>query len=194
MGSDKASLVLGGRTLLQRIVDVAELVAGEIVVVRAPAQQLPQLVSRRPLTITADPVEGEGPLAGIAAGLRATAAPVALVLACDMPFVRASLLRLLAERAEAGRRFVVPVHDGRPQPLCSALRREALAVVEAHIDAGDREVMAIARDLDAERLPPEQWLAADPESRSFENVNTPEQFEAALERDRAESHHVIRRD
>ncbi len=184
MGSDKASLVLRGRTLLQRTVDVAALAADEIVVVRAPGQELPQLASRLPLSIVEDPVEGEGPLIGIAAGLRASVAPVALVVACDMPFLRASLLRLLAERAATGRRFVVPMHDGRPQPLCSAFRREALAVLQAHIDAGDRKIMAVASDLDAERLPPEQWLAADPEGRSFENVNTPPEFEAALERDR----------
>ena len=182
MGSDKASLVLDGRTLLQRTVDVLAAVATEIVVVRAAGQRLPALSAGPPITVVEDPLDGEGPLIGIAAGLRAMSSEVALVVACDMPFLRPELLRMLVDRASGGRRFVVPLYLGRPQPLCSALRREALAVVEAHIAAGDRKVMAIADDLDADRVPPEQWSAADADGRSFENVNTPQEFEAALAR------------
>ena len=195
MGTDKASLpVLGGRTLVQRTVDAVAEVADEIVVVRAPGRVLPPPGSPRPIRIVEDPVESEGPLVGIAAGLRAAAAPVALVLGCDMPFLRPALLRLLAGRAAAGRRFVVPVHDGRPQPLCSAFRREALTVVQAHIDAGDRMIMTVAADLDAELVPAEEWSAADADGRSFENVNTPEEFEAALERERGNVYRLPRKD
>ncbi len=39
--------------------------------------------------------------------------------------------------------------------------------------------MAIAADLHIDRVPPEQWAAADPDGLSFENVNTPEELEAA---------------
>ena len=183
MGVDKASLVLGGRTLIQRTIDALGEAADEIVVVRAPGQQLPELQSPRPLRIVEDPVEGEGPLIGIAAGLSAATAPVALVVGCDMPFLRPALLRLLAERAAAGRRFVVPMHEGRVQPLCSAVRRDALEVVRAHVEAGDRRIMSIADDLDVDRVPPGEWAAADPEGRSFEDVDTPEQFEAAAARE-----------
>lgn len=182
MGSDKASLVLDGRTLLQRTVDALSAVATEIVVVRAAGQRLPALTSGPPLTVVADPVEDEGPLIGIAEGLRATACEVALVVACDMPFLRPELLRMLFDRASAGRRFVVPLYRDRPQPLCSAFRREALEVIDAHIAAGDRKIMAVAGDLDADRVSPEQWSVADTDGRSFENVNTPEEFEAALVR------------
>ncbi len=182
MGSDKASLVLDGRTLLQRTVDVLSAVATEIVVVRAAGQQLPALTSRSPITVVEDPVEDQGPLIGIAVGLRASSCDVALVVACDMPFLRPELLRMLVERAGTGRRFVVPIHLDRPQPLCSAFRRDALAVVDAHVAAGERKIMAVARELDADRVPPEQWSVADADGRSFENVNTREEFEAARAR------------
>ncbi len=123
-----------------------------------------------------DPVEGEGPLVGIAAGLAAASAPVAIVVAVDMPFLEPALLRLLAARIEANVRWAVPIAEGRPQPLCSAFAASALEVIEAHIAAGDRAPMAAAEDLDAERIEPEVWREHDPLGRSFLNVNTPEEF------------------
>lgn len=180
MGVDKASLMLEGRTLLQRTVDVLDEVADEIVVVAASGQELPQLESARPLSVVEDAIEGQGPLVGIAAGLEAMTAPVAVVVACDMPYLRPALLRLLAERAAGGVRLTVPMHDGRPQSLCSAWRADALDVVRAHVEAGDRAVMSVADDLDAERLPPAAYAQADADGRSFINLNTPDEFETAL--------------
>ncbi|MEE8421370.1 MAG: molybdenum cofactor guanylyltransferase [Dehalococcoidia bacterium] len=180
MGTDKASLILDGLPLLQRTVTALSAAVAEIVIVRAPGQSLPSIESVRPLSVAEDAVEGEGPLIGIAAGLREAHHDVALVVACDMPFLQAPLLRLLLERAAAGRRFVVPMHLGRPQPLCSAFRRDALPVVEAQIEAGERRIMAVADGLDADRVPSEQWSVADVDGRSFENVNTPEELKAAL--------------
>ena len=89
---------------------------------------------------------------------------------------------------------MVPIRDGRPQPLCSAFRREALPVVQAHIDVGDRAVMAVAGDLDGDRVAAQEWSGTDREGRSFESVNTPQELEAALERDRADVRRVARED
>jgi molybdopterin-guanine dinucleotide biosynthesis protein A len=180
MGSDKASLMLAGQTLLQRSVAVLSEVAAEIVIVHAPGQRLPARELVVPTTLIEDPVEGEGPLIGIAAGLRHAALETALVVAVDMPFLQPSLLRLLAGRATSGRRIVVPMYLDRPQPLCSAFRRDALATIDRYIEAGERRIMTVADDLGAERLAPEGWSTADPHGRSFDNVNTPEEFAAAL--------------
>lgn len=179
MGDDKAALVLDGRTLLQRTVDVLSSVADEIVIVGAPGRALPPVTTARPCRRADDAVEGEGPLAGIAAGLEAVRAPVAVVVACDMPWIEPALLRLLFDEAERGARLAVPLADGRPQPLCSAWRSDALAVVQAHLRAGDRAVMSVAEDLEAVRLPPETYAGADPAGRSFANLNTREDLDAA---------------
>ena len=88
-------------------------------------------------------------------------------------------MRLLAERALAGARLVVPVHEGEPQLLCAAWSREALPAVRAAIEAGERAVAAMLDRLDAELLAPAQWRAADSEGRSFVNVNTPEDLARA---------------
>lgn len=191
MGHDKASLIVGGRTLLQRTVDTVGVAADEIVIVQAPGQQLPQIVTQLPIRCVEDTVERQGPLVGIATGLRAAVAPVSLVVACDMPFLRVPLLKFLVSRAQAGSRLVVPIFKERPQPLCSAFRSESLIIIEKHIDAGIRDVMSISSDLNTEFVEPSRWMDADPDGRSFENVNTPEEFKAALDREQADIDHEM---
>ncbi len=182
MGQDKASLVFDvedGRTLLQRVVDALGEVADEIVIVGAPGQALPPVTSAHPVALVADAVEGEGPLFGMATGLAAASAPVVLVVGVDHPFLQPALLRLLVQRVREGHRWVLPIAERRPQPLCSAFNRDALDVLRAHLEAGDRAPMAVAAALGMVRLPPETWEAADPGGLSFVDVDTPEEFEAA---------------
>jgi len=179
MGTDKAALVVEGRTLLQRAVDAVSTLVDEVVLVGAPGRPLPAVEASVPLHRVDDPVEGEGPLAGIAAGLAAIEAPVALVVGCDMPWLQPALLELLLAHAEAGARLVVPMSDGRPEGLCSAWRADALPVVRAHFEAGDRRVMSVATDLEAARLDPDDYAEADPDGRSFRNLNTPEELARA---------------
>ena len=179
MGSDKCALEIEGRSLLQRVVDALGEVVDEIVVVGAPGGPRPEVRSRVARRCKTDPFEGAGPLVAIAAGLETARAPVAVVVACDLPYLEPSLLRLLADRAQAGAQLVVPLYDGRPQLLCGAWRRDALPIVRERIDAGERAVAAAAEALHAELLPEEAYAHLDPGGRSFVNVNTPEQLAAA---------------
>jgi molybdopterin-guanine dinucleotide biosynthesis protein A len=180
MGQDKAALVLAGRTLLQRAVDALVAAgASEIVLVGAPGRPLTDVDAPVPVRLTRDAVEGDGPLRGILAGLEAARAEVAIVVGCDMPYLQPALLALLARHARAGARLVVPLHDGRPEGLCSAWRRDAVEAVRAHLAAGDRAVMSVATDLEAVRLPPEAYAGADADGRSFVNVNTPDELARA---------------
>ena len=184
MGRDKCALDVGGRTLIQRVVDALDEVAGEIIVVHAPERPPPELRSRTPLRLVPDRFEDAGPLVAIVAGLEAASAPVAIAVGCDAPQLQPALLRLLGEWADAGSPLVAPLHEGVPQWLCAAWRRDALPVLRERIAAGDRAVHAAAGALDAALLPPEAYAHLDPQGRSFLNVNTPEQLAAAREAER----------
>jgi len=182
MGSDKASLMLDGHSLLHRTVAALDAVADEVVIVRAPGQSIPLVQTRGSLVVVEDPVEGQGPLFGMATGLGASSGRIALVVGVDHPFLRPALLRLLVERIRGGERWVLPIADGRPQPLCSAFASDALEVMRRHIEAGARAPMAVAAELGMVRLSEEEWRTADPEGLSFVDVDTPEEFEAARAR------------
>ncbi len=183
MGRDKAAIEFAGATLLQRTVTAVAEVASEVVLVRAPGQPLPAVTASCPIAVVEDAIEGQGPLHGMATGLAAAHGARCLVVGVDMPFLQPALLRLLLDRLtagiEAGSRWVVPIADGRPQSLCSAIARDALPVLRSHIEAGDRAPMAIAADLGLIRLPEDVWRAADPAGLSFVDVDTPEALEAA---------------
>ena len=184
MGRDKCALEVGGRTLIQRVVDALDEVAGEIIVVHAPERPPPELRSRTPLRLVPDPFEDAGPLVAIAAGLETASAPAAIAVGCDAPQLQPALLRLLGEWADAGSPLVAPLHEGVPQWLCAAWRRDALPVLRERIAAGDRAVHDAAGALDAALLPPEAYAHLDPQGRSFLNVNTPEDLAAAREAER----------
>jgi molybdopterin-guanine dinucleotide biosynthesis protein A len=184
MGSDKAAVTVDGRTLLERTLAAAAEVASEAVLVAAPEQALPPAAASCPMRVVRDAVEGQGPLYGIATGLAAARGDRCLVLGVDMPFLQPALLRLIVDRlrdarAEGGARWVVPIAEHRPQPLCSAIARDALDVLLAHLAAGDRAPMAVATDLRLLRLDEAEWRAADPDGLSFVDVDTPEALEAA---------------
>lgn len=184
MGRDKASIEFEGTTLLQRTVTAVAAVAAEVVLVRAPGQDLPTVIAPCPVTTVEDSVAGEGPLFGMATGLASAPGALCLLVGVDMPFLQPSLLRLLVTRlrsgqAESGGRWVVPISDQRPQPLCSAMARDALPILRAHLDAGDRAPMAIATDLGLVRLDEAVWRTVDPRGLSFVDVDTPEALEAA---------------
>lgn len=181
MGRDKATLVIGGRTLVQRAVDalVAARVS-EIVLVGAPDSAIPEVASPVPVIEARDATENEGPLRGVVTGLERARGDVCLVVGCDMPFVRPELLAILGSRAGETGRPVLPLHDGLPEGLCSAWPASALVALRARLDDGERALGNTAERLGALLLDPTEYAAADPSGESFTNVNTPEEF-AAIE-------------
>lgn len=175
MGREKATIALAGRTLLQRVIDAAAEVADETVVVCAPGRPLPSIEVRGSLRLATDEVGGQGPLAGILAGLAVASGEIALLLACDQPFVRPALLHLLvAQVAEAP--AAIPVRDGQTQPLCAAVRVEAAPLLREAYERGSRAAAAVADLPGARLLDAALWRAVDAEGVSFAGANTPEEL------------------
>lgn len=193
MGTPKAWLDWAGEPLLARVVALVSDLAGPVVVVAAPDQTLPPLPPGLP--VARDRVAGRGPLEGIGSGLAALdsvgARPAwVLVVSTDAPRLAPAFLRRLVDLAAADPRCdaVVPSVGAQRHPLCAVYARRVAGVVDALLASGERRVMALVEAL-ATRAVDEATLladpavrAADPELRSLANVNTPEEYEAALRR------------
>ncbi|WP_437570646.1 molybdenum cofactor guanylyltransferase [Sorangium sp. So ce542] len=186
MGRPKAWLPFGGEALLQRVVRRLGEAAWPIAVVAAPGQALPPLPDG--VLLVRDPVEGRGPMQGIAAGLDAVAplAARAVVTSTDAPFLHPAFVRRLAELQAGGHAIAMPQADGRHHPLAAvyacAVRAEAAALL-AEGQLRLTSLLARARTLvagPALLLEDPALRAADPELRSLRNVNTPEEYAAAL--------------
>jgi molybdopterin-guanine dinucleotide biosynthesis protein A len=190
MGTPKAALEWHGSTLLYRAAAiVSRAVDGPVVVVAAPGQPLPELPSG--VHVVADPVEGRGPMVGIATGLAAVAdqAPVAFVCSTDLPFLHPAFIdRVLREFALADADVVLPVARGYRQPLAAAYRTTLAEVIADLASCGVLRLGMLfehcrATQIDDDTLLADPVLArVDPALESVVNVNSPEEYEAARAR------------
>jgi molybdopterin-guanine dinucleotide biosynthesis protein A len=142
LGRPKATVVVRGRTLTERAVDLLAARCHPVVVVSRPGVGLPALDV--PVVLDGDGIRG--PMNALASGLDAVDTDDVLVLACDLPFAGPVLDRLLA--APAGR--AVAATDRRLQPLCARYPREAtLDACRRLMARGVRRMTALLSELDA---------------------------------------------
>jgi molybdopterin-guanine dinucleotide biosynthesis protein A len=136
MGRDKALLEIDGVPLVVRTAREVCRAAGSATLV-AP----PERYARLGWPIIADRRPGTGPLGGIETALSATTAEWNLVVACDMPHLRASFLtELLRQSQRRAPDCLLVVRNGLPEPLLAVYRRTCLTAVAAALDAGVRKV------------------------------------------------------
>jgi molybdopterin-guanine dinucleotide biosynthesis protein A len=174
-GVSKSSLVVGGRTIAERQLEVLRATFPRVLVVANDAAPWAGLG----VQVVGDRFASAGPLAGVHAALVATAAHDGVVcVAGDMPFVAPALLELLRDHAPDAA-AVVPRIGGRAEPLLARWGRAALPVVEARLAAGERAVHAVFDALATSWLDEPALRAVDPALRSFANVNTPEELRRA---------------
>lgn len=189
MGSSKAALEWHGSTLLRRVTGiVARGANGPVVVVRAPGQALPELAPE--VEVTEDPVEGRGPLQGLAAGLLALEgrAEAAFLASTDVPLLHPRFVARVLDALDDDVDVVLPHARGYPQPLAAAYRVSLRPLVEALL-AEDRlkpaflfESCRVKRLPEAELLSGFSLAAIDPELDSVLNLNERTDYDAARAR------------
>jgi len=167
MGTDKANVALGEKTLLQSVIATMQQLFPQVIVsVRQPRAGIdwPQVCDEQP--------DG-GPLAGLVASLGQITTPWAFMVACDMPFVVPEVVELLAgyrSRYQA----VVPVVHGHPQPLAAFYAASCLAPLRASLVAQQNSLRGVLKQLDVRYVDEAELLKADPQLRSFFDLDTPQ--------------------
>jgi molybdopterin-guanine dinucleotide biosynthesis protein A len=177
-GSDKLRADYRGRPLVHHAAARVAEVADDVVVVMAPAadgRDLPDGVR-----VAHDSSEGEGPLAGLHAGLLAAVrSDLAVVVAGDMPDVAATVLRTLIEA------LTDPGHDAAalatgegPAPVPIAVRTwPAADAVHTLLHAGRRRLGDVLDVLPTVVVDEDRWTALDPGRRSLFDVDEPGDLE-----------------
>jgi molybdopterin-guanine dinucleotide biosynthesis protein A len=178
MGGDKATMAVGGVPMARRVAEVAALVADPVLVVAPAGHPAASLAGRLGLATVADPAEG--PLPALAAGLGAVAAEHVLALATDHPGLRPELLALLVATRRDAPAVACRGPGGRLEPLVAVYERApALAEAQARVAAGiDRSLRGLLGALGARVLEPAEWRVADPDGRSFTDLDRPEDVRA----------------
>jgi molybdopterin-guanine dinucleotide biosynthesis protein A len=176
MGRDKALLELGGRPLLQRVVEPVSRLCEEVIIAGAdnPVQRLPGL---SPIWVS-DPPGAVGPLAGLSAGLAAASHPTTVVVACDMPFLSERLLGHLLDIVK-NCDAAVPFAGGDFHPLHAAYSRSCLPTVDSLLRLGVRSMRGLLPRLHVKYLGEDHCMEFDPDGLSWFNMNTADDFRLA---------------
>src|SRR4051812_33709762 len=182
MGSDKASLELGGRNFVERIYAALGSISERISLVGGR-----EGAARPAWPVVPDVHVKWGALGGLHAALSACRAEWAAVVACDLPFVTGELFVRLASLRENFDAIVPVQPDGRLQPLC-ALYRAAVCRDRADelIAAGERRPRALLERVETRRVAFQELSELRHATRFFMNVNTPQEYADAQRKEQNE--------
>ncbi|WP_030827907.1 NTP transferase domain-containing protein [Streptomyces hygroscopicus] len=166
-GVDKPALRVGGRALLDRVLDACR-GAGRTVVVG------PRRPTVRPVRWAREEPPGGGPVAAVDAGVRQTTAPVVLVLSADLPFLTPETVETLLTGLRGAEGAVLVDPDGREQPLVAAyraepLRREIALLATEHGGLGGLPLRFLVSELALARL---QHPTASFDCDTWEDITT----------------------
>ncbi len=173
-GAPKALVELGGRRLIERVVGVVREVVDDVLIVT----NSPDLYRFLGAPMVPDVFVDHGSLGGIYSGLAAAAGDAAFTVACDMPFLRAAVARLVVERAgEAD--VVIPRTGDQLQTMHAVYGKGCLPHMHARLRAGRLKITGFFDDVRVLEVPEAEVARhADP-ALVFTNLNTPEELERA---------------
>lgn len=178
-GTPKGLLGVGGRRILDRVVDAVQAVTGAPPLLVANA---PDAAAWRPdLHTIPDVRPGFGTLGGIYTALTAGAGAV-LCVAWDMPFVTEGLLRALVERMRDGPfDAVLPESSGKRglEPLCAVYGPACAAAIARRLESGDLKAISFHADVQVGIVPLAQIRGFGDPDELFFNVNTPDDLARA---------------
>lgn len=176
MGEDKRYLVVGEQTLLERGLGVLCSIFQEVLVVIA--QDSP------PLDVTArvvrDLVPDCGSLGGLYTGLTRATTPYIFIVACDMPFLNTAVISQFISKTVT-EDIVMAKLATRLHPMHALYGKRCLPVVEQMIIARQLRIQEMVShpSLRVRYVTEADLFTIDPSGRSFQNVNTPDDLEAA---------------
>jgi len=176
MGEDKRYLVVGEQTLLERGLGVLRSMFHEVLVVIAQ-DSAPLDIDAR---VVRDLVPDCGSLGGIYTGLIQATSPYIFTVACDMPFLNQAVITQFTTRRDTAD-IVMARLATRLHPMHALYGKGCLPTMEQMIVARQLKIQELVShaSLRVQYVTEADLLSIDPSWRSFHNVNTPEDLEAA---------------
>lgn len=171
-GRDKSRLIVEGRPIIVRQVEILQLVASELFVVGFGPERFADLS----LPVYDDLIAGAGVLGGIYTALEVAQRETVITVACDLPFLDAGLLARLVELASDS-------HDGAwirtprgAEPLIACYHRAARKRIRSLIEAGRLKVADVGAVLDIAEIDLKEVARYGSPARLLANVNTPNDY------------------
>ncbi|HEY9639557.1 MAG TPA: molybdenum cofactor guanylyltransferase [Coleofasciculaceae cyanobacterium] len=146
MGQDKALLAIAGTPLIQQICQIALQCTEQVYIVSPWVERYQALVDPRVQFIQELPLPGaahsQTPLKGFAQGLACIQTEWVLLLACDLPHLKAEVLQAWAAELQSANEKTIALLPKNPEgwwePLCGFYRKNCLPSLEANYAGGGR--------------------------------------------------------
>lgn len=165
MGTDKGVLHVDGRAMVERIIETLSSATSRIIIIANNNNY-----DSFGYPVKQDLIKDCGPMGGIYTGLKFSSTPLNIIMSCDIPFVEADTLKQLAE-SPAQYEVVVPVHEGKTEPLCARYHQKCIPAFAGLLRKGEFKLQ--------EALPGFKTLElqfAEDVKMQFANINTKEEL------------------
>lgn len=173
MGQHKGELSLGTETFVSHLVNCLRENAEHIYI------SYGDTVHRdyEGCEILLDTEKGLGPIEGLVRGLSSCISHRLMVAACDMPYLTPEFFRHLASELDAhpDAAAVIPMLEGRMNPLAAIYTKDALPYFEKSIAAGDYRLRSAIRE-----MPVHYITLSAKEACCLRNVNTKEEYRCMM--------------
>ncbi len=174
MGVNKALLRLGGRSIVEIIIDKLADIFEEIIV----TTKSKDLYSPLKVKVVEDMSADYNSLLGIHTGLLNSDNFYNFVIACDMPFLNPPLIRYMIKQ-RIGYEVIIPKIDEHLEPLHAIYSKECLKPIEGLLSNGDLKIINFFPQVRVRYISRDEIICFDPEFKSFFNLNTSEEYEKA---------------
>lgn len=182
MGRDKAQVKLAGSSLLERVLKVVTPLFDDVMLSchNSDKEQVDMkgdlLLSshKKGVRVIEDQLPGRGPAIGLCTALGQARHAHVFVIACDMPFILSNLIEhLVSYRSDYD--MVVPIREGRPEPLCAVYSKACLESLNERVRQDRRGLVSWienAPGLKIRRIEEQELDRIDPALHSFIDIDS----------------------
>ena len=174
MGRDKAFLEVGGRRVIERVLDAVRPLTDDLFI----STNSPEQYRGFDLRMVADIYPDKAALGGIYSVIDAAHHPSVLVVACDMPFLNVELLQHLIDLAPLADVVVPMINPPQPETLHAVYGKTCLPAIEPRLVANKLRIVGFFDDVTVHYLSKDDIARLDPNFYSFINMNTPSEWQA----------------
>ena len=173
MGENKAFIQIEGVPIIKRIHDLFKELFQEVIIVTNQKDLFLNFDSK----IYPDLIPGRGALGGLYTGIFFSSSHHSFSVACDMPFIKRSLVQYLIEHIDDADVIVPRTRDGL-QPLHAIYSKNCLNPMRRMLEGGRSKIIDVYNQVNVKVVDEKDFLCLDPRRESFLNVNTPEELQS----------------
>jgi len=175
MGENKAFIEIEGAPIVSRIHNLFKELFKEVVIVTNQQELFKNFDSK----IYSDLLPNKGVLGGLYTGLFFSTFHYSFCVACDMPFIKKSLVQYIIKNID-GEDVVVPRTIDGLQPMHAVYSKNCLDPIINIIEQGKYKIIDIYNRVNVKIIEEKYFISIDPFRESFINVNTPEELRSII--------------